>query len=211
MRAATVAGFVTVAAGALIAIVSAHALDASGGTAPSTQPVRFAATGATLEQVAQTAEACAKNWDPEVEWPAVTADDVILSQRLGDVGVTLMRMGDSMIECEDQGRGQTPWTIVADVDITADSRRAVTVNQGAWGAGSDQYSHVAGVVAEGVTEVDIVDAAGRVVAHAQVAEGWFAAVWPGASDGEAGHASSVVARSSDAETSYTFAAAGAAQ
>ena len=143
-------------------------------------------THPTVEQSVQQANECSENWDPDVNWPAVTPDDILLSETRGDSGLTIMRMGDMVIQCTDIGTGSPDWEALGE-GYSAAPGKVATLSLGSTGdPGPSQYSAITGLAGDGVTGVDIVGPDGVVIVEATVEGGWFTAWWPGGSGGSGG-------------------------
>lgn len=161
-------------------------------------------THPTMEQSLQQATDCSKGWDQDIDWPAVTPDDILLSERRGVSGLTIMRMGDMVIQCTDIGSGSPGWEALGD-GYSAAPGRVTTLSVGSSGnPGPSQYSSITGLAGDGVTGVDIVGADGVIAVKATVQGGWFTAWWPGGSGGFAGkdHPDTVTVHTGDTSTSY---------
>ena len=133
---------------------------------------------------------------------AVTTDDILLSERRGDSGLTIMRMGDMVIQCTDIGSGSPGWEALGD-GYSAAPGKVTTLSLGSSGdPGASQYSAITGLAGGGVTGVDIVDSDGVIVVKATVQGGWFTAWWPGGSGGEVEDHDTVTVHTGATSTSY---------
>jgi hypothetical protein len=139
----------------------------------------------TSAQALQQAAECTKLWDQSVKWPDVKPEDILLSERRGDTSLTIMRQGDTVIECSDIGYGGAGWSALTDETGAVPATAAGRISTRSLGSSGDwplEYSSITGTVGAGVTGVDIVGADGSVVT-ASVGNGWFTAWWPGGSGG----------------------------
>jgi len=161
-------------------------------------------THPTEEQSLQMGTDCAENWDAGIDWPAVTSDDILLSERRGESGLTIMRMGATVIQCTDIGSGSPGWEALGD-GYSAAPGRIMTMSRGTSGdPGASQYSSITGLAGEGVTGVDVIGFDGVIRVQATVESGWFTAWWPGGSGGDVEDQDTVTVHTEAGSTSFTL-------